>query len=117
VALRRLAALAALLAGCATAQIAGDYEAVTPVADGGGQRHVRVTLRADGRGAISSALSGRPSGFLSEGTWEREGNRVTLRLEGGSSMVFQHGGELLIAREWDRPVWGETGPGALTRIR
>jgi hypothetical protein len=67
--------------------------------------------------AAGRAFSGRPSRFLSEGTWERDGNRVTLKLEGGKTMVFRHAGELLIAKEWDRSAWGEAGPGALTRIR
>jgi hypothetical protein len=32
-------------------------------------------------------------------------------------MVFQHAGDELIARDWDRALWGEAGPGTLRRIQ
>jgi hypothetical protein len=31
-------------------------------------------------------------------------------------MAFQLAGDQLIVREWDRRVWGEKGPGVLTRV-
>jgi hypothetical protein len=31
-------------------------------------------------------------------------------------MVFQYAGELLLAKEWDRTLWGENGPGVLYRV-
>jgi hypothetical protein len=32
------------------------------------------------------------------------------------AMVFQYAGELLLAKEWDRTLWGENGPGVLYRV-
>jgi hypothetical protein len=31
-------------------------------------------------------------------------------------MVFQHAGELLLAKEWDPALWGDDGPGVLHRV-
>lgn len=112
--IRRLAA-ALLLAGCAAATDVGTYEAVLPAASGGGEQHLRVTLEQSGAAALTSTFSGRLGGFLVEGTWQREGNRITLKLE-KHSMVFQRSGDLLVAKEWDRTVWGEKGPGTLQRV-
>ena len=90
---------AAVLFACACATgPAGTYEAVLPVASGGGERHVRVTLKSDGGAAVSSAFSGRPSRFLAEGAWTQEERRITVK-------------------EWDHAVWGEAGPGVLWRVR
>ena len=104
-----------LAAGCAT-DVAGIYENVLPAASGGGQRHIRVTLRPDGFAAVTSAFTGRPSRFLAEGNWQRDGWRITVTLEDKETMVFQHAGEELVAREWNRAVWGDAGPGVLTRV-
>lgn len=114
----RLAAVAAtaLAAACATTDIPGTYQAIFPAASGGGERHVRVTLRADGTAAVSSALSQRPSRFLVEGTWEGAGRRIALTLDDRKNMAFELAGDQLIAREWDRAAWGEAGPGVLTRV-
>jgi hypothetical protein len=109
---RRLAA-ALLLAGCAATEL-GTYEAVLPAASGG-ERHVRVTLKKDGAAAVTSAYSDRSNRFFAEGTWQRAGRLITLDLE-KQSMVFQHAGELLLAKEWDRTLWGENGPGVLYRV-
>jgi len=97
--------------------VPGTYEAVLPTASGGGERHVRVTLKPDGFAALSSAFSGRPSRFLAEGTWEGKGNRITMTFADGKTMAFEHAGDELIAREWDRAAWGEAGPGVLYRVR
>jgi len=105
----------ALMAACATTEAPGTYEAVLPAASSGGERHVRVTLRPNGEAALSSAFSERPSRFLTEGTWTRDGNRITLTLN-QKQLVFQLAGNQLIAKEWDRAEWGEKGPGALFRV-
>jgi len=111
--IRRLAA-ALLLAGCATTDV-GTYEAILPAASGGGEQHLRVTLSESGAAAITSTFSGRLGSFLIEGTWQREGNRITVKLD-KQVMVFQRSGTLLTAKEWDRTVWGERGPGTLQRV-
>jgi len=114
----RLAAVAAtaLAAACATPDIPGTYEAILPAASGGGERHVRVTLRADGTAAVSSALSQRPDRFLVEGTWEGTGRRIALTLDDRKTMTFELAGDQLVARDWDRAAWGEPDPGVLTRV-
>ena len=113
---RTFAPAAALLLAAGCANPVGTYEAVLPAANGGGERHVRVTLKPDGAAAVSSAFSGRASRFLAEGTWTREGSRINVKLD-GSDLAFRHGGERLIATEWDGAVWGEEGPGVLWRVR
>jgi hypothetical protein len=30
-------------------------------------------------------------------------------------LVFDHAGNRLVARDWDRATWGEAGPGTLER--
>jgi NlpE N-terminal domain len=115
---KRLLLTAILLAAaCAATDVAGTYESVLPAASGGGQRHIRVTLQPDGFAAVSSAFTGRPSRFLAEGKWQREGRRIAVTLDDKETMVFQHAGEELVAREWNRTIWGEAGPGVLTRVR
>jgi hypothetical protein len=108
----------ALLSGCATAEVPGTYEAVLPAGSGGGERHVSVTLDPSGAAAVSTAFPGRLSRSLVQGTWvQKEGGFVIVTLKGprAEQMVFQHGGDELIARDWDRSVWGQTGPGTLRR--
>lgn len=102
-----------LLFACATTDAPGTYAAVLP-AGSYGERHVRVTLNADGSGALSSTLSDRPSRRLAEGTWLRDGSRITLTLD-QKQIVFQLAGDQLIPKEWDRAEWDE-GPGALFRV-
>jgi NlpE N-terminal domain len=109
---RRLAA-ALLLAGCAATELRS-YEAVLPAASGG-DHHVRVTLKQGGMAAVTSAYSDRSNRFFAEGTWQREGRLITVNLE-KQAMVFQYAGELLLAKEWDRTLWGDDGPGVLHRI-
>lgn len=107
---RALCLLPLLLAACAI--IPGNYE--TP--PGAGERTVRVTLKPDGFAALSSAFTGRPSRFLAEGTWVEEGGRIRLDVE-KQTLVFQRRGDELVAREWDRGLWGEGGPGVLVKVR
>ena len=105
----------ALLSGCATAEVPGTYEAVLPAASGGGERQVSVTLNPSGSAVVSTAFPGRPSRSLTQGTWvQKEGGVVIVTLK-GEQIVFQHAGDQLIARDWDRTVWGEVGPGKLKR--
>lgn len=104
-----------LLFACATTDAPGTYAAVLPAGPDAGERHVRVTLNADGSGALSSTLSERPSSLLAEGTWLRDGNRITLTLN-QKQLVFQLAGDQLVPKEWDRAEWGEKGPGALFRV-
>jgi hypothetical protein len=114
--------VAVLLAACSSIgtarEAAGTYEATLPAASSG-ERHVAVTLDRDGTAAVTSAFSGRPSRFMVKGTWRREGDRVTLDLGGArpERMVFDQGADRLVAREWDRSTWGESGPGTLQRVR
>ena len=110
-------AVVALAAACATTSIPGTYEVILPAARDEGERHVRVTLRADGTAAVSSALSQRPSRFLVEGTWEGTSKRIALTLDDQKKMTFARAGDQLVAKEWDRTIWGEAGPGALARVR
>jgi hypothetical protein len=107
-----------LMAACATPEVPGTYEAKLPAASGGGERHVSVTLDPSGSAALSTAFSGRPSRSLVQGTWTQgEGVVVIVTLKGPrpEQIIFQHAGDELIARDWDRAVWGEAGPGTLRR--
>lgn len=104
-----------LLVACATTEAPGTYAAVLP-AGTDGERHVRVTLNADGSGALSSTLSERPRRLLAEGTWQRDGSRVTLDLGKRGPIVFRLAGDQLVPKEWDRVEWGENGPGVLFRV-
>lgn len=106
----------ALAAGCATSNVAGTFEAIS-AAPSGGQRHVRVTLKAAGDAAVSTAFSNSSTRGLAEGSWTRDGMRVAVHLDSQNRMVFRHAGDELIAEEWDRAVWGEEGPGVLVRVR
>ena len=110
--------LAALLGARASA-LPGTYEVITPSASGGGDRHIRVTLKADGAAAMSGAFSSRPNRFLSEGTWTRADNLVTVTLDNPPQrVVFQHAGpHQLVTRDWDRRLWGEAGLGVLFKVQ
>jgi hypothetical protein len=107
-----------LAAACATPEVPGTYEATSPAASGGGERHVSVTLDPSGAAAVSAAFPGRPSRSLVQGTWaQKEGGVVIVTLRGPrpEQMIFLHAGDELIARDWDRTVWGQAGPGTLRR--
>ena len=106
----------ALAAGCA-ADVAGIYAGVLPSGEDG-DRHVRLTLKPDGAAAISAAFSARPSRFLAEGRWERDGRRIVVTPQGGPGrMVFRRSGDYLVPEQWDRSTWGPVGPGELQRVR
>ncbi|HEU4922365.1 MAG TPA: hypothetical protein VFT23_04740 [Burkholderiales bacterium] len=101
-------AVAMLAASCATPEVAGTYEA----------KALSVTLDPHGGAAVSTAFPGRPSRSLVQGTWTQgEGGVVILTLKGPrpEQMIFQHAGDELIARDWDRATWGQAGPGTLRR--
>jgi hypothetical protein len=100
----RLSAFAAVVVAgaCATPEVPGTYEA----------KQLSVTLDPHGGAAVSSSRS------LVQGTWTRgEGGVVIVTLKGlrPEQIIFQHAGDELIARDWDRAVWGEAGPGTLRR--
>ena len=109
----------ALLAGCAV-NVGGSYQGVLPAASGGGERFVRVTLKEDGSAALSTTFSGgRPDGVLALGKWKNDSGTIEIQLEEprAERMVFRRAGNDLLPREWDRTIWGDAGPGALTRVR
>jgi hypothetical protein len=108
-----------LLAGCAV-KVGGSYQGVLPAASGGGERFVRVTLKDGGSAALNSTFSGGGrEGALALGKWQRDGGTIEIQLEEPSAerMVFRRAGNDLLPREWDRTIWGDAGPGVLTRVR
>lgn len=108
--------VAPLLGGCAVAQIPGKYEGTLPLGREA-ERHVIVRLAPDGRASVSTVRWGSFS-YLAEGGWKSADKRtVVVELAGTPQqrIVFQHGGDTLVAKEWDRSVWGERGPGVLYR--
>lgn len=107
---------ALLLAACATAGIPGKYEGTLPLGREA-ERHVIVRLAADGKAAVSTARWGSFS-YFAEGAWKSADKRtVVVELAGTprQRIVFQRGGDTLVAKEWDRSVWGDRGPGVLYR--
>ena len=82
------------------------------------ERHVIVRLAPDGKASVSTARFGSFS-FLGEGAWKRADKTIVVDLATPQPqrIVFQHGGDQLVAREWDRALWGERGPGVLSRVR
>jgi hypothetical protein len=103
-------------AACATSPAPGTYETILPAASGGGERHVRVTLKPNGEAALSSASLQRPSRFLAQGTWKQTESRIVVGFNDGRQMTFQLAGNQLVAKEWDAALWGEKGPGVLSRV-
>jgi hypothetical protein len=97
--------------------VVGYYGATLPAASGGGERTVTVFLAADYSATVTSAFSGRPSRFLVKGKWERSANRITVNIEGQrpERIVFDYERVRIVAKEWDRATWGESGPGTLVR--
>ena len=116
ISLLRFLAAFFLLAACATADIPGKYEGALPVGREA-ERHVVVRLAADGKASVSTARWGSFS-YLAEGDWKRADKMVVVELAGTppQRIVFQHSGDQLVAKEWDRAVWGERGPGVLYRV-
>lgn len=52
--------------------------------------------------------------FFAKGRWRQEGSRVIVDL-GGEPMVFDYAEDSLTAKQWDRAIWGDAGPGTLRR--
>ena len=116
--MRLSALLFAFVSGCAV-NLGGSYQGVSPAASGG-ERYVRVTLNEDGSAALSTTFSGAgPAGALALGKWKRDGGTIDIQLEAPrpEHMVFRRAGNDLLPREWDRTIWGDAGPGVLTRVR
>ena len=113
----RIFGAALALSACATADVPGKYEGTLPLGREA-ERHVVVRLGADGKASVSTARWGSFS-YSAEGAWKRADNRtvvVDLAVTPTQRIVFQHGGDQLVAKEWDRSVWGEGGPGVLYRV-
>ena len=105
-----------LLAACATADVPGKYEGTLPMGREA-ERHVIVRLAADGKASVSTARWGSFS-YFAEGGWKRTDKMIVVDLAGTppQRIVFQHRGDQLVAKDWDRSVWGERGPGVLERV-
>ena len=112
---RHLLAGVLLLVSCASVDMAGYYEGIQPAASGAPERIVGVNLRSDGTAIVTSAFSGRPSRFLVRGTWDNDGNLVTIELPSmpPERMVFELQKDRLVPKTWERVTWGEAGPGTL----
>jgi putative hemolysin len=85
--------------GCARSPT-GLYEAASVV----------LVLQAGSGRTAMLRQGGRPM----PGTWQGAGNVVTVITE-RERLVFDYAGDRLIAREWDRTLWGAQGPGTLLR--
>jgi putative hemolysin len=96
--------------GCALAP-AGLYE--TTRASGGGERKVTLVLDAGHAAVLSTVLPGGRSALV-PGRWQSSGEVVTVTTD-HETLVFEHAGDRLTAREWDRATWGAAGPGTLLR--
>jgi putative hemolysin len=96
--------------GCALSPV-GLYETA-----GGGERRVTLVLEA-GRVAMMRTAYSRSDGlYLVPGNWRSSGSVVTVSTD-LERLVFNYTGDRLIAQEWDRKLWGATGPGTLSRQR
>ena len=87
--------------GCALSPV-GVYEA----------RRLVLVLQAGRTAMLGAAYPANPS--LAPGTWQSSGDVVTVSTE-NERLVFDYAGDRLIAREWDRGIWGAAGPGTLLR--
>ena len=121
VARRRVAFVAALLvAACATPrEIAGTYVGGLEATKDISERQVRITLKPDGTASVQASFVDRPVRLLAEGTWQAGPEEVVIELTRGQRerLVFKRSGPQLVAREWDRALWGEGGPGVLYPVR
>jgi putative hemolysin len=99
--------------GCALSPV-GTYETRLAAAGGGGERNVTLLLDAGHGAMLSTVFSASPSRYLAPGRWEGSGDVVTVSTE-HERLVFDYTGDRLVAREWDRRIWGEAGPGTLLR--
>lgn len=87
--------------GCALSPV-GVYEA----------RSLMLVLQAGSTAMLRAAYPASAS--LAPGTWQSSGNVVTVSTE-KERLVFDYAEDRLIAREWDRRIWGAAGPGTLVR--
>jgi len=114
----------ALLAACSSPPRpetlnAGIYAGALPATLGGGdERQVRLTLRPGGDAALQATFIDNASRFFAEGRWSEQGDRVVVDLAGErpGRVVFARSGPQLVAREWDRALWGEEGVPVLYRL-
>jgi putative hemolysin len=74
--------------------------------------NVLLVLQAGRTAILRTGYSASSRTLL--GTWQSSGNVVTVSTE-HERLVFDQAGDTLIAREWDRSVWGAKGPGTLQR--
>jgi hypothetical protein len=116
------AALVLLVAACSStpqtvALNAGIYTGAAPVKVGAGdETQMRLTLRPDGDAAVQVTFPQRPATFFAQGRWQESGDRIVIEVPAQSQrMVFSRSGDQLVAREWDRSLWGEADPPVLYR--
>lgn len=88
------------------------YAGTLPSARGAGERTARVTLRDDGGAAVQVSAWGPGRDFFAEGKWQQADDGIVIELTSAppERLVFRRSGELLLGREWDRALWGETEP-------
>jgi putative hemolysin len=89
--------------GCALSPV-GVYEA----------RNVMLVLQAGRTAMLTTSHAGVANRYLVPGRWESSGNIVTVSTE-SERLVFEYAGDRLVARDWDRRMWGDAGPGTLPR--
>jgi putative hemolysin len=75
-----------------------------------------LTLGAGRVAMVIMGSSGGTSRYLAPGNWESSGTVVMVSTE-DERLVFDYAGDRLVAREWDRRIWGAAGPGTLMRKR
>ena len=73
-----------------------------------------VLLLQAGNTAMVRTYTSDASRYLMAGTWTRSGSVITVSTE-PERLVLEYAGDRLVPREWDRKVWGATGPGPLMR--
>ena len=107
---------AALLAACAyePPPVARDYTAYTgtlPSTDGR-ERTARITLRDDGGAAVQVTSWGPGGDFFAEGKWQQADGGIVIELTSapGGRLVFRRSGDLMLGREWNRALWGDSEP-------
>ena len=121
----RTAALIALLLGACSSTPSTNtgakdaiYLGALPATFGAGdERNARLTLRSGGDASVQATFYEPPSRFFAMGQWKADGDRIVIDLAAPPQrLVFARSGQQLVAREWDRAVWGEKGPPVLYRL-
>ena len=118
----QLVMAAALAAGCSTPPpVTRDftaYAATLSSTGAGAGRTARVTLRDNGGAAVQISSPGPSGDFFGEGKWQQADNTIVIELSGAAParLVFRASGDLLIGKEYDRALWGESEP-VLYRVR